>query len=154
MAPSTTLEILRLRAKNLENWCGQQRTALWVGSLVLSIITLLATAEEPKSSYTTPLPTGVRLDPAGEFIDQPIRNSEYFAGLRVSRSFSEQYRLGLECLQDRFYLSNSTLFLENRCAVDLVRRWGDLAEYQSFSPSQSRVSKLCWNIRSTIEDSN
>lgn len=93
MAPSTTLEILRLRAKNLENWCGQQRTALWVGSLVLSIITLLATAEEPKSSYTTPLPTGVRLDPAGEFIDQPIRNSEYFAGCRVSRSFSEQYRL-------------------------------------------------------------
>lgn len=54
---------------------------------------------------------------------QPIRNSEYFAGLRVSRSFSEQYRLGLECLQDRFYLSNSALFLENRCAVDLVRRW-------------------------------
>lgn len=54
---------------------------------------------------------------------RPLRNSEYFAGLRISRSFSEQYRLGFECLQDRFYLSNSALFLENRCAIDFVRRW-------------------------------
>lgn len=54
---------------------------------------------------------------------QPVRNTEYFAGLRISRSFSEQYRLGFECLQDRSYLANSALFLENRCAVDLVRSW-------------------------------
>lgn len=66
---------------------------------------------------------------------QPLRNSEYFAGLRISRSFSEQYRLGLECLQDRSYLTDSALFLENRCAVDLVRSLGDLAEYQNLSPS-------------------
>lgn len=59
---------------------------------------------------------------------QPLRNSEYFAALRVSRSFSEEYRLGFECLQDRSYLTNSALFLENRCTVDVVRRW-------AFSPN-------------------
>jgi hypothetical protein len=53
----------------------------------------------------------------------PYQNSEYFAGLRVSRQFSMAYRFGIECLQDREYLSNTSLFLENRCSLDLARKW-------------------------------
>ena len=52
-----------------------------------------------------------------------FRNSEYFAGLRLSRTTSTTSRFGIECLQDRSYLSNSGLFLENRCATDFSRRW-------------------------------
>jgi hypothetical protein len=53
----------------------------------------------------------------------PYQNSEYFAGLRVSRQFLTAYRFGIECLQDREYLSNTGLFLENRCSLDLARKW-------------------------------
>lgn len=52
-----------------------------------------------------------------------FRNTEYFAGLRLSRTISTTSRFGIECLQDRSYLSNSGLFLENRCAADFARRW-------------------------------
>ena len=51
------------------------------------------------------------------------RDSEYFAGLRISHPVAKAFRFGIECLHDRAYLSNSSLFLENRCAVDVLRRW-------------------------------
>jgi hypothetical protein len=53
----------------------------------------------------------------------PFRTSEYFAGLRISRSVGADFRVGVECLQDRSYLGNSSLFLENRCAVDVTKKW-------------------------------
>ena len=54
---------------------------------------------------------------------RPYRDSEYFGGLRISHPVSNTLRVGIECQHDRTYLNDSSLFLENRCAVDVVRRW-------------------------------
>jgi hypothetical protein len=52
-----------------------------------------------------------------------FRDSDYFAGVRISHSMSEASRLGVEYVQDRAYLHDSSLFLENRCSIDYLHRW-------------------------------
>jgi hypothetical protein len=60
-----------------------------------------------------------------------FRGSEFFAGPRISRPIAKAFRLGIECLQDRKYRSDSSLILENRCAVDVARKW-DLSPRAKF----------------------
>ncbi len=88
------------------------RVALILQIVVLTI-TVLVAAQVPKSQtvsrYTTPLSTGVRLDPEGEFID--LGSMDNNAGIRVplvSGGNPHCPRKGCPCESSKKYCDSDT----------------------------------------------